>query len=86
MRLNRVAGRRPAEGKPGQDAPRTDAHRRRGGGRTRGGRGGRGPPGALRPAGRLILDVAEEDWAEFPQGRRRWSGGEEARNGAQVAV
>lgn len=51
-----------------------------------GGRGGRGPPGALRPAGRPILDVAEEDWAEFPQGRRRWSGGEEARNGAQVAV
>lgn len=44
------------------------------------------PPGALQPEEGPTLDVSEEDQAEFPQGRQRWSRGEEAKNGVEMAL
>lgn len=72
MRLNRVAGRRPAEGKPGQDAPRTDAHRRRGGGRTRGAGAG---AARLVPYGRPGGQFSMSQRKTGPSSRREDEGG-----------
>lgn len=47
---------------------------------------GHGPPGALWPEGGPALDVSEEEPAEFPQRRQGCSGGEEAKNRAEMAL